>query len=49
VPLPDFRAHGVKAGETAEATRVLGGWLPDVMTANEPYRNESAIPEWTPP
>jgi xylulose-5-phosphate/fructose-6-phosphate phosphoketolase len=37
--LPDFRDHGVKAGETAEATRVLGGWLRDVMTANEPYRN----------
>ncbi len=37
--LPDFRAYGVKAGETAEATRVLGGWLRDVMTANAPYRN----------
>jgi xylulose-5-phosphate/fructose-6-phosphate phosphoketolase len=37
--LPDFRDYGVKAGETAEATRVLGGWLRDVMTANEPYRN----------
>jgi xylulose-5-phosphate/fructose-6-phosphate phosphoketolase len=37
--LPDFRAYGVKAGETAEATRVLGGWLRDVMTANASYRN----------
>jgi xylulose-5-phosphate/fructose-6-phosphate phosphoketolase len=37
--LPDFRSYGVKAGETAEATRVLGGWLRDVMTANGPYRN----------
>jgi xylulose-5-phosphate/fructose-6-phosphate phosphoketolase len=37
--LPDFRDYGVKAGETAEATRVLGGWLRDVMTANEPYHN----------
>jgi xylulose-5-phosphate/fructose-6-phosphate phosphoketolase len=32
--LPEFRAYGVKAGETAEATRVLGGWLRDVVTAN---------------
>jgi xylulose-5-phosphate/fructose-6-phosphate phosphoketolase len=37
--LPDFRGYGVKAGETAEATRVLGGWLRDVMTANEAHRN----------
>jgi xylulose-5-phosphate/fructose-6-phosphate phosphoketolase len=37
--LPDFRGHAVKAGEPAEATRVLGGWLRDVMTANAPYRN----------
>jgi xylulose-5-phosphate/fructose-6-phosphate phosphoketolase len=37
--LPDFRDYGVKAGETAEATRVLGGWLRDVMTANRPYHN----------
>jgi xylulose-5-phosphate/fructose-6-phosphate phosphoketolase len=37
--LPDFRDHPVKAGETAEATRVLGDWLRDVMAANEPYRN----------
>jgi xylulose-5-phosphate/fructose-6-phosphate phosphoketolase len=32
--LPDFRGYGVKAGEIAEATRVLGGWLRDVMTDN---------------
>jgi xylulose-5-phosphate/fructose-6-phosphate phosphoketolase len=37
--LPEFRAYGVKAGETAEATRVLGGWLRDVVTANEEHRN----------
>ncbi|GIF45074.1 phosphoketolase family protein [Actinoplanes xinjiangensis] len=37
--LPAFRDHAVKAGETAEATRVLGGWLRDVMTANAAYRN----------
>jgi xylulose-5-phosphate/fructose-6-phosphate phosphoketolase len=37
--LPDFRTYGVKAGETAEATRVLGGWLRDVITANEADRN----------
>jgi xylulose-5-phosphate/fructose-6-phosphate phosphoketolase len=37
--LPDFRAHGVKAGETVEATRLLGGWLRDVMAANMAYRN----------
>jgi xylulose-5-phosphate/fructose-6-phosphate phosphoketolase len=37
--LPDYRGYGVKAGETAEATRVLGGWLRDVMTANADYRN----------
>jgi xylulose-5-phosphate/fructose-6-phosphate phosphoketolase len=37
--LPDFHNYGVKAGETAEATRVLGGWLRDVMTANQPYRD----------
>ncbi|HWG99161.1 MAG TPA: phosphoketolase family protein [Pilimelia sp.] len=41
--LPDFRAYGVKVaapGESmAEPTRVLGGWLRDVLTANEPYRN----------
>jgi xylulose-5-phosphate/fructose-6-phosphate phosphoketolase len=37
--LPDFTAYGVKAGENAEATRVLGGWLRDIMVANERYRN----------
>ncbi|HWS38908.1 MAG TPA: phosphoketolase family protein [Actinoplanes sp.] len=37
--LPAFRDHAVKAGETVEATRVLGGWLRDVMTANAAYRN----------
>jgi xylulose-5-phosphate/fructose-6-phosphate phosphoketolase len=37
--LPEFRDYGVKAGEVVEATRVLGGWLRDVMVANAPYRN----------
>jgi xylulose-5-phosphate/fructose-6-phosphate phosphoketolase len=37
--LPDFRGYAVKAGETVEATRVLGGWLRDVMEYNAPYRN----------
>jgi xylulose-5-phosphate/fructose-6-phosphate phosphoketolase len=37
--LPAFRDYAVKAGETAEATRVLGGWLRDVMAANAVYRN----------
>ena len=37
--LPDFRAYAVKADEIAEPTRVLGGWLRDVMSANKPYRN----------
>ncbi|GIH21105.1 phosphoketolase family protein [Rugosimonospora africana] len=37
--LPDFRGYAVKPGEVAEATRVLGGYLRDVMSANEPYRN----------
>jgi xylulose-5-phosphate/fructose-6-phosphate phosphoketolase len=41
--LPDFTRYGVKVlapGEAvAEPTRVLGGWLRDVLTANEPYRN----------
>jgi xylulose-5-phosphate/fructose-6-phosphate phosphoketolase len=37
--LPDFRSYAVKAGETAEATRVLGGFLRDVMTANAETRN----------
>ncbi len=41
--LPDFRAYGVKVagpGATvAEPTRVLGGWLRDVVSANAAYRN----------
>ncbi|HEU0240581.1 MAG TPA: phosphoketolase family protein [Micromonosporaceae bacterium] len=37
--LPDFRTHGVKAGSKVEPTRVLGGWLRDVMAANMAYRN----------
>jgi xylulose-5-phosphate/fructose-6-phosphate phosphoketolase len=37
--LPDFREYAVKAGESAEATRVLGGFLRDVMRANQPYQN----------
>jgi xylulose-5-phosphate/fructose-6-phosphate phosphoketolase len=37
--LPDFRAYGVKAGDNAEATRILGGFLRDVVTANARYRN----------
>ena len=41
--LPDFRDYAVKVdapGATvAEPTRVLGAWLRDVITANEPYRN----------
>jgi xylulose-5-phosphate/fructose-6-phosphate phosphoketolase len=37
--LPDFRTYATKAGETVEATRVLGGFLRDVMSANEPYHN----------
>jgi xylulose-5-phosphate/fructose-6-phosphate phosphoketolase len=41
--LPDYRAYAVKVadpgGSTAEPTRVLGGWLRDVMSANEPHRN----------
>jgi xylulose-5-phosphate/fructose-6-phosphate phosphoketolase len=41
--LPDFRAYAVKVPEpgrsTAEPTRVLGGWLRDVMTGNERYHN----------
>jgi xylulose-5-phosphate/fructose-6-phosphate phosphoketolase len=37
--LPDFRTHGVKAGSIAEPTRVLGGWLRDVMAANLEHRN----------
>jgi xylulose-5-phosphate/fructose-6-phosphate phosphoketolase len=37
--LPDFRKYGVKAGEIAEATRILGAFLRDVMSENEQYRN----------
>ncbi len=37
--LPDFRNYAVKAGETAEATRVLGGFLRDVITTNQEARN----------
>jgi xylulose-5-phosphate/fructose-6-phosphate phosphoketolase len=41
--LPDFRAYGVKADEPgqswAEPTRILGGWLRDVIRANQRYRN----------
>ncbi len=37
--LPDFREYGVKAGDTAEATRVLGGWLRDVIRANAAHHN----------
>jgi len=41
--LPDFRGYAVKTDapgtQSAEATRVLGGYLRDVMAANMPYRN----------
>jgi xylulose-5-phosphate/fructose-6-phosphate phosphoketolase len=37
--MPDFRAYAVKAGETAEATRVLGGFLRDIVSANARQRN----------
>jgi xylulose-5-phosphate/fructose-6-phosphate phosphoketolase len=41
--LPDFRDYAVKVAEpggtTAEATRVLGGFLRDVMAMNLPYQN----------
>ena len=37
--LPDFRTHAVPVGTNAEATRVLGGWLRDVMAANATHRN----------
>jgi xylulose-5-phosphate/fructose-6-phosphate phosphoketolase len=37
--LPDFGEYGVKVGENAEATRVLGGWLRDVVRANADHRN----------
>jgi xylulose-5-phosphate/fructose-6-phosphate phosphoketolase len=41
--LPDFRRYAVKVpapgAETAEATRVLGQFLRDVLAANAPHRN----------
>ena len=41
--LPDFRDYAVKTDapgtQNAEATRVLGGYLRDVMAANAAYRN----------
>jgi xylulose-5-phosphate/fructose-6-phosphate phosphoketolase len=37
--LPDFRRYATKAGDIAEATRVLGTWLRDVMAANAVARN----------
>jgi len=41
--LPDFRSYAVKVSapgaENAEATRVLGGFLRDVMAANAAHRN----------
>jgi xylulose-5-phosphate/fructose-6-phosphate phosphoketolase len=41
--LPEFRDYEVKVDgpgtDVAEATRVLGGFLRDVMAANAPYRN----------
>ncbi len=41
--LPDYRGYGVKVPEpgmtNAEATRVLGTWLRDVVAANEAHRN----------
>ncbi len=37
--LPDFHDYGVKANESAEPTRVLGGWLRDVIRANQAHRN----------
>ncbi len=41
--LPDYRNYGVKVSEpgasNAEATKVLGTWLRDVMAANEKHRN----------
>jgi xylulose-5-phosphate/fructose-6-phosphate phosphoketolase len=37
--LPDFRKHAVKAGTDAEATRVLGNFLRDVMKSNLKARN----------
>lgn len=41
--MPDFREHAIEVpepgGVTAEATRVMGGFLRDVMTRNEATRN----------
>jgi xylulose-5-phosphate/fructose-6-phosphate phosphoketolase len=37
--LPDFKEYGVKATKSAEPTRVLGGWLRDVIRANQRHRN----------
>jgi xylulose-5-phosphate/fructose-6-phosphate phosphoketolase len=37
--LPDFREYGAKAGERAEATKLLGAFLRDVVVANQPFRN----------
>ena len=37
--LPDFRAYAVKTGEDAEATRVLGDYLRDVVKNNLKARN----------
>jgi xylulose-5-phosphate/fructose-6-phosphate phosphoketolase len=41
--LPDYRDYGVKVPDPgashAEATRVLGTWLRDVLAANETHRN----------
>jgi len=41
--LPDFRDYAVEVprpgGAVAEATRVMGGFLRDVMRLNEPWRN----------
>ena len=41
--LPDYQNYGVKVAEPgatkAEATKVLGSWLRDVVAANETHRN----------
>ena len=41
--LPDYQNYGVKVAEpgatNAEATKVLGSWLRDVVAANETHRN----------
>jgi xylulose-5-phosphate/fructose-6-phosphate phosphoketolase len=41
--LPDYHEYGVKTAEpgqtSAEPTRVLGGWLRDVIRANQRHRN----------